>query len=280
VRDVAIIGAGELGGACAHALARRDAARVIRLIDEHGDVAAGKALDIAQSAPIDRFAAHVVGSADLTHAGGAAIVVIADRAAGGEWLGDDGLALMRRIAPLAPAAIFVCAGASQRELVERGVRELRLARARAIGSAPEALAAAIRAMVALELDASPRDVALSIAGVPPAHVVVPWEDAAIGGYAASRVLDEPARRRIAARVPALWPPGPYALAAAAAAVVDRILGRSRGRATCFVAPDAGAGATRRTAALPVTIDGRGIAEIELPALNAHDRVALENAMML
>ena len=61
MQDVAIIGAGELGGALAHVLARRDVASTIRLIDETGGVAAGKALDIMQSAPIERFATRVVG---------------------------------------------------------------------------------------------------------------------------------------------------------------------------------------------------------------------------
>jgi hypothetical protein len=44
-----------------------------------------------------------------------------------------------------------------------------------------------------------------------------------------------------ARLPALWPPGPYALASAAAKVVEAIVGRSRHRAVCFVAPDDAAG---------------------------------------
>src|SRR5262245_3871780 len=48
MQEVAIVGAGELGGAVAHVLARRDAVRSIVLADESGRVAAGKALDIAQ----------------------------------------------------------------------------------------------------------------------------------------------------------------------------------------------------------------------------------------
>ena len=50
MREVAIVGAGELGGLTAHALARRNAAGLIRLIDDAGRVAEGKALDISQAA--------------------------------------------------------------------------------------------------------------------------------------------------------------------------------------------------------------------------------------
>ena len=280
VAIVAIIGAGELGGALAHVLARRDAAGEIRLIDETGRVAAGKALDIAQAGPVDRFATRLSGSTDISTAAGAAVIVVADRVGGGEWQGEDGLALMRVIRQMTSSAIVLCGGASQRELVERGVHEARGGRARLFGSAPEALAAAARALIALETNGSPRDVALSIVGVPPSQIVLPWDDATIGGFAATRVLDEPARRRIAARLPALWPPGPYALACAAAIVVEALLGRSRRRAICFVAPDETAGARTRTAALPVRLSRAGIAEVLLPPLNGRDRVALDNAIML
>ena len=280
MQDVAIIGAGELGGALAHVLARRDVAGEIRIIDEAGRVAAGKALDIAQAAPIDQFATRLSGSTDISTAAGAAVIVVADRASGGEWQGEDALTLVKRLRQMASGAIVLCAGASQRELVERGVREAAVGRARLFGSAPEALAAAARAIIALETNSSPRDVALSLAGVPPSHIVLPWDDATVGGFAATRVLDEPARRRITARLPALWPPGPYALASAASKAIESMLGRSRQRAICFVAPDDSSGARPRTAALPVRLSAGGIAEVVLPSLNVHDQVALDNAVLL
>jgi malate dehydrogenase len=280
MHDVAIIGAGELGGALAYTLARRDLAGEIRLIDESGRVAAGKALDISQAAPIDRFATRVSGSTDVSTAAGAAVIVLADRVSGGEWQGEDSLVLLRRLNQLAADAVLLGAGPSCRELIERGVRELHIPRTRLFGSAPEALAAAMRALVALETDGSPRDVALSLVGVPPSQMVLAWDDATIGGFAATRILDEPARRRITARLPALWPPGPYALASAASKAIDAMLGQSRQHAICFVAPDDRAGARTRTAALPVRLSAAGVAEVVLPTLNVHDRVALDNAMML
>jgi malate/lactate dehydrogenase len=181
---------------------------------------------------------------------------------------------------MASNAVVVCAGAAQRELVDRGVSELHMKRSRLFGTAPEALAAAARAMVALETNGSPRDVSLTLLGVPPAQTVVPWDDATIGGFVATRVLDEPTRRRIAARLPALWPPGPYALATAAVKAIDAMLGSSRRLSSCFVASDNSAGEKVRAAALPVRLGPSGILEVVLPELSAHDRVALDNAMLL
>jgi malate dehydrogenase len=280
MREVAIVGAGELGGLVAHVLARRDAAESIRLVDETGRVAQGKALDITQAAPLERFATRVTGSTDLYAAAGAEIVVVADRAGGGEWSGDQGLALLRRIGGLAPRSVIVCAGASQRGLVERGVRELGMSRTRLLGSAPEALAAAARAIIALEQQVSPGDVALSVLGIPPARIVILWEGGAIGGLAITRVLTEPVRRRLTEKITALWPTGPYALASAAGKVVEILAGASRQTATCFAAADDGAGVRLRTAALPVRLGSTGVVDIVLPELSPGERVALDNAMML
>ena len=280
MQAVAIIGAGELGGAVAHVLARRSVVRSITLIDESGRVAAGKALDIAQAAPVEGFATELSGSADVSTAAGAAVVILADRIGGGEWLGEDGLLLLKRLAQTASGAVIVCAGASQRELVDRGVRELHLDRAGLFGSAPEALAAGARALVALAVNGSPRDVALSVLGVPPAQTVIPWETATIAGFALTRLVDEPSRRRLAARVAALWPAGPHALASAATMIVEAMAGRSRRIASCFVAPDTAAGTQTRTGAMPVRLGSTGIVEVVWPPLSIVERIALDNAMML
>ena len=53
--SAAILGAGAVGSAIAQRLAERGRVREVRLIDENGPVAAGKALDILQSGPIGRY---------------------------------------------------------------------------------------------------------------------------------------------------------------------------------------------------------------------------------
>lgn len=278
--DVAIIGAGEIGGTLASLLAGRDVGRSVHLIDTKTQVAAGKALDIAQSAPILGFAASVTGGTDVNAAAGAGVVVIADPVGAGEWSLEDGAALLKRLSFGAAGSVIVCAGASHRALVEHGVRVLGFSRARLIGSAPEALAGALRALVALEVNGSPRDVALTVIGVPPDRSIVPWEDSTIGGISAARVLDERTRRRLAARVAPLWPPGPNALAAAAAVVLAAILGRSRRQLSVFVGPDDSQGVKMRAAAQPVRLDASGITNVERLPLTGRDQVDFDNAVLL
>jgi malate dehydrogenase len=289
MREVAIVGAGELGGLIAHVLARRDAADRVRLIDERGRIAEGKALDISQAAPVERFAASVAGSTDLSAAIGCDVVVIADRAVppgttsqdvDSNWRGDEAVALIRRVRATAPQALVVCAGLEHRELVDRAVRELHVPRGTIVGSGSEAFAAAAQAMVALDLDVSARDVALPVLGIPPTHIVIAWEEATVGGLSLKDLLPNPARRRLDRRIAAVWPlVGPYALATAACKVIEALTGISRRPVTCFVAPDERDANRTRTAALPVKLDARGLVEVLVPGLSAAERVALDNALL-
>jgi malate dehydrogenase len=280
MQSVAIVGAGALGGAVAHTLARCDVVRRITLIDDSGRAAEGKALDIAQAAPVEGFATQLSGTTDLTSVGGANVIVIADRMGGGEWNGEDALMLVKRLTQTSSHAVLLCAGVMAREVIDRGVVELKIARGRLFGSAPEALAGAVRALVALAVNGSPRDVSLAVLGVPPRHTVIPWEEATVGGFGLTRLLAGPLRRQLHARVPALWPPGPHALAAAAAKTIEAMAGRQRQMISCFVAPDLAGGTRMRTAALPVRVGAGGVAEVVMPELSVAERVALENAITL
>jgi malate dehydrogenase len=278
MQDVAIVGAGELGGNLAHVLAARDTVRSIRLIDSAGSVAAGKALDIRQASPIEQFATDVSGVTDISYAAGSTVIVVADRAGQGEWQGEEAMLLLKQLSQLGRSAIVLCAGASQRELVERGVREHRYSSQRLFGSAPEAFAAALRSLIALETNGSVRDIALTVLGVPPRETVIPWQTVTIAGFAATDVLSEPVRRRIEMRLGALWPPGPYALATAAAETLSSMTRESRRTFSCFVAPTGTGDRRYRAAALPVRLGPDGAVRVELPELDARARVALDTAL--
>jgi hypothetical protein len=125
MQDVAIVGAGELGANLAHALASSDVVGSIRLIDGAGSVAAGKALDIMQASPIASFATKVSAATDISYAAGSTVVVIADRVGHGEWQGDEAVLMLKQLFQVAQSAIVLCAGASQRALIERGDPSLR-----------------------------------------------------------------------------------------------------------------------------------------------------------
>ena len=279
VRSIVILGAGELGGALARQLAAADICSRIILVDGHGRVAEGKALDIRQSAPVDGYSTLVTGSTDETSVVGADVIVVADRSAGGvEWHDDDGVALVRRTAHINDDAMILCAGARHLEVVERGVREGGLSRQRIFGSAPEALRAAIISMTALEAGCSPMEISLAVVGRPPSQVIVPWEDASIGGRRATQVLTPPAITRLDARLPRLWPPGPLTLASAATRVLRAAATRQRLSLCAFVAVTREEGEQGRVAMLPILARPQGVAAVLTPTLTSRDRVRLETAL--
>jgi malate dehydrogenase len=274
----AILGAGAIGGALAHRLASRGRVREVRLIDVEGTVARGKALDILQSAPIEGFSTRITSADSIDAASGADVVVIADAASdGAEHAGEGGLALMRRIAAVEMSAPFVFAGAGQRDLMARVVSELRVRPQRVLGSAPAALTSAIRAIAALELNGTGADVHLVVVGVPPRAGVIAWESATAGGQPLSSLVAAHRLAAISAQLPALWPPGPLALASAASRVAEAVVNGSRRRHVCFISKDAPP-ATHVVVALPAEIGRAGVERVLLPALSRQEQTQLENAM--
>ena len=277
---VCIIGAGELGGATAHALARHERVRRVILIDDAAGVAAGKALDILQAGAIDRSRADLEGSADLSRVVGAAVCVIADRSGrtSSEWQGDEGLALLNRLAPYLGDSPIVFGGSAQASLLLTAAREVHIRRERLIGSAPEALCGAVKSMVALEAQCSPTEIGLTVLGAPPRGFVVPWSEASIGGHALERVLTQVQLSRIEGRVAHLWPPGPHALGLAAARVADALLTTSRRTFSVLTVLGGEFGVRGRVGVLPAVLSTQGIVATRVPALNTRERVQVENAL--
>jgi malate dehydrogenase len=273
---IAILGAGSIGGALAHKLAARGRVREVRLIDSEGRVAEGKALDILQSSPIDGFSTRVSSADNVDAAAGANVIVIADDVRGNA---EPAHAVLKRLFAIETSAPIVFADPAHRLLMGRTVSELRVAPHRVVGSAPLALESAVRALTALELDGSGADVHVTIVGVPPNAAVIAWEEATAGGQPVGSVVAPHRLMAISARLPILWPPGPYALASAASRIVEAVAIGSRRRYSCFVAldepPTRGA-----VAALPAEVGPQGVVRILRPALSRQEQTLFENALTM
>ena len=275
---IAIIGAGPLGGALAQALGRRSRVGEVRLIDPEGRIAEGKALDILQSSPVDAFNTRVTAATTYTAAAGASVIVLADLVQGGEVAGEPGLALLRQLARMETSSPFLFAGGAQRELMSRAIGELRLSPRRLLGSAPLALESAVRAVTAALMDASPADLAIGVAGVPPRDAVIGWDAATAFNRPIAEVLAPHHLSSLTSRIAALWPPQPYTLASAAARVAEALVDGSRRRYTCFAAIDVTGAGRALIAAVPVEIVKGGVGKTLEPALSRHERTAFENGL--
>ncbi|MCQ8241890.1 malate dehydrogenase [Rhizosaccharibacter radicis] len=72
---IALVGAGNIGGTLAHLIGLKELGDVV-LFDVFGGVAAGKALDIAQSSPVDGFDSALSGSSDYAAIAGSDVVIV------------------------------------------------------------------------------------------------------------------------------------------------------------------------------------------------------------
>ena len=276
----AIIGAGDIGGAVAHALARRESASRVWLIDAAGSAAAGKALDIQQSGAIEGFGTELGGTADVSRIIGCDVCIVADRFGPGspEWQGEDAFAHLARVIESIPGIPIVFAGAAQAPLIAQLAREAGTAPTLLIGSSPEAFGSAVRSIAAMEAQCSPAEVMLNVLGTPPAGFVIPWSEASIGGYALERVLSPVQLTRLAARAARLWPPGPFALGQAAACVAAAILQSSRRAFSVLTLLTGEFGVRGRVGTVPAILSSTGIVHTRVPSLSVRERVELETAL--
>ncbi|MBL6080495.1 malate dehydrogenase [Belnapia sp. T18] len=74
-KKIALIGAGNIGGTLAHLIGLKQLGDVV-MFDVFPGVAAGKALDIMQSGPVDGFDANMAGTGDYAAIAGADVVIV------------------------------------------------------------------------------------------------------------------------------------------------------------------------------------------------------------
>jgi len=72
---IALVGAGNIGGTLAHLIGLKELGDVV-MFDVFGGVAAGKALDIMQSGPVDGFDSAMAGGSDYAAIAGADVVIV------------------------------------------------------------------------------------------------------------------------------------------------------------------------------------------------------------
>ena len=269
---VVILGAGEHGATLARRLAGRELARRILLVDSDEGKARGKALDILQSGPVDRFDTRVDGAGDAAAIDEPDVLVVADAPELTEGAGaaDRLSQLVAKVKPRLVVVAVARPAPSVDAVLAAGVAADRVA-----GSAPVAVAAAIRRRLAAALDVEASSVSLALLGLPPDVIVVPHASAVVGGVPIEQM--RPSAVRQAVQDVAGRTPGPVALAAAAVHVIAALIAPRVTVLPVIARGDAALGLGRATIALPRRLGGWRVGETLEVALEPYERVALENA---
>jgi malate dehydrogenase len=251
--SAAIFGAGPIGSAIAQRLAERQRLNDILLIDDNAGVAAGKALDLRQSGPIASSDTRLSGASDPLSAAGADVIVLADDTVNGAWDGDRGLGLIERLIRAGAGAPFVLAAPSQIPLMETAVRELHVAADRLVGTAASALEPIVASLLNIELGQT--GARAGVTGRPQGWVIA-WSAATIGGSLISDVVAPHRLAAISQSLSRLWPPGPEAIAAPTAIIIEALIAGSRLPLSAMTVLDGEFEVRKRAGLLPLEL-GRG-----------------------
>ncbi len=171
---ITVIGAGNVGATCANALAHRDAADDIVLIDINPGLAEGKALDIWQSAPINLFNCRIHGFTDnYVHTANSNIIIITSglpRKPGmsREDLIETNAAIVHhvteQIVQYSPTAIIIVVTNPLDVMTYQAYLTSNFPRTRVLGMAGILDTGRYKALIAEELNVSPKDVTALLLG--------------------------------------------------------------------------------------------------------------------
>ncbi|MHC4713381.1 MAG: malate dehydrogenase [Planctomycetota bacterium] len=172
-RKVSVVGAGNVGSAIAEELARRNVAEEIVLIDVVEGFAAGKALDMAQAAPVVGFSATISGHEDLKVLAGSDVVVVTAGARRKPGMSRAELlsinagvvsGVSKEIKKHAPKAVVILVTNPLDVMCYAAMKATGFPRERVMGMAGVLDAARMACFVAMELGISPVDVRAMVLG--------------------------------------------------------------------------------------------------------------------
>ncbi len=165
---ITVVGAGNVGATCADVLAHKNAAHEVVLLDIKEGLAEGKALDIWQSAPIDRFDTKTYGvTSDYAQTANSNVVVITSGLPRKPGMNRDDLietnakivkSVTDNIIEYSPCTIIIVVSNPLDVMTYQAYLASKFPRTRVMGMAGILDAGRYRAFIADELNVSPKDV--------------------------------------------------------------------------------------------------------------------------
>lgn len=171
---ITVVGAGNVGSTCADVLAHHDAASELVLLDIREGVAEGKALDIWQSAPIDRFNCRTIGvTNDYEATKGSHVVVITSGLPRKPGMSRDDListnagivkSVTENVLKYSPDAILIVVSNPLDVMTYQAYVTSNHPRTKVLGMAGILDTGRYRAFLAMELNVSPKDIQAILMG--------------------------------------------------------------------------------------------------------------------
>ncbi|MBO7723398.1 MAG: malate dehydrogenase [Thermoguttaceae bacterium] len=197
---ISIVGAGNVGATCAHWAAAAELGDIVLLdIPAAGDMPKGKALDLAEAAPIMKFDAHVAGTTDYADTADSDVVVVTAGIPRKPGMSRDDLLatnakivgqVAENIAKTSPEAVVILVSNPLDAMAQRALEVTGFPKQRVIGQAGVLDTARFAAFIAAELDVSVEDVSAMLLGGHGDTMVPLASCTSVGGIPVTQLIPE------------------------------------------------------------------------------------------
>jgi malate dehydrogenase len=298
-KKVTVVGAGNVGATCAHWIASRELADVV-LVDILDKVAQGKALDLAEAAPVMNFDLSIIGGGDYHLTAKSDVVVIT---AGvprkkdpvtGQFPSRDELVrtnqkivgeVTREVVQHSPNAILIIVSNPLDAMCHVALHESGFPAERVIGQAGALDTARYKAFIAMELGVSVRDVHGLVLGGHGDEMVPLPRQTSVAGIPVRELIAEDKLQAIIERTRkgggeivglvgvSAW----YAPAAGTVAMVEAILRDQKRVIPCAVLLHGEYGYDGLYVGVPVVLGAKGAERVIVMDLNDQEKAMLDKS---
>ena len=291
-RKVTVIGAGNVGATVAQRVVETGLADVV-LLDIVPGLPQGKALDLAEAAPILGYDVSVTGTNDYADTAGSAVIVVTSGLARQPGMSRDDLlaknaqivgGVVEQAAKVSPDAVIVVVTNPLDAMCHVALKASGFPPSRVIGMAGVLDSARFRTFVAMELGVSPANTSAFVLGGHGDTMVPVPSYCTVGGVPITQLLSQEQIERIVQRtrdggaeIVALLKSGSayYAPAASVYRMVEAILGDRQEILPCAAYLQGQYGIDGLFVGVPVRLGRRGVEQIMEIELTADERAALE-----
>ncbi len=205
---IAVVGAGNVGATAAQHIAERELARELILLDVAEGIPQGKALDLAEASPVDRFDTRVAGTSDSGSLSESDVVVITAGLARKPGMTRDDLlstnadivgSVCAHVKEIAPDAIVIVVTNPLDAMAYVALKVTEFSPARVVGMAGILDSARFRYFIAGELDVSVEDVTAFVLGGHGDSMLPLPRYSSVAGIPLSELLDATAIERLVER---------------------------------------------------------------------------------
>ncbi len=205
---IAVVGAGNVGATAAQHIAERELARELILLDVAEGIPQGKALDLAEASPVDRFDTRVTGTSDSGSLSESDVVVITAGLARKPGMTRDDLlstnadivgSVCAHVKEIAPDAIVIVVTNPLDAMAYVALKVTEFSPARVVGMAGILDSARFRYFIASELDVSVEDVTAFVLGGHGDSMLPLPRYSSVAGIPLSELLDATAIERLVER---------------------------------------------------------------------------------